>query len=121
MKTIDGLRVALGVAILTASLGAWAQASMTAAASAVVTSGPTNAKAVRQANRALRRKVYAAFGKHKEIDAGNISVVAKNGAITLSGTVAEASQIDTAGQLARGVPGVTSVTNKIMLQRPLGQ
>ncbi|WP_028222809.1 BON domain-containing protein [Paraburkholderia oxyphila] len=128
MQTIHGIRAALGVAILTASLGAWAQASVTAAASASATSeatvaksGPTSAKAMRQANRTLRRKVYAAFSKHKEIDAGNISVTARSGAIILNGTVAEASQIDTAGELAKDVPGVTSVTNRITLQRPLGQ
>lgn len=128
MQTIHGIRAALGVAILSASLGAWAQASATAAASASATAdatvpaaAPTSAKAMRQANRALRRKVYAAFAKHKEIDAGNISITAKSGAITLNGTVAEASQIDTAGQITRGVPGVTSVTNRIAVQRPLGQ
>ena len=116
MQTILGIRAALGVAILTVSLGAWPQASVSVAASS-----PTSAKEMRQANRALRRKVYAAFAKQKEIDAGNIGVTAKNGAITLTGTVAEASGIDTAGQLAKDVPGVTSVTNKIAVQRPLGE
>ncbi|WP_179405293.1 BON domain-containing protein [Burkholderia guangdongensis] len=128
MKMIEGIRAALGVVILTASLGAWAQASAPAATAAsamaaapAAVSGATSKKTIRQANRALRRKVYAALAKHKEIDAGSISVIAKGGAVTLNGTVAEASQITTAGEIAKGVSGVTSVTNKLTLQRPLGQ
>ncbi|MGF6702466.1 osmotically-inducible protein OsmY [Paraburkholderia sp. MM5496-R1] len=74
----------------------------------------------RQANRALRRQVYAAIGKHKEISAGNISVIAKGGAVTLSGTVTEVSQINQVAEIAKGVPGVTSVTNKLTVEKPFG-
>ena len=79
------------------------------------------AKATRQANRALRRKVYAALAKHKEIDAGDISITAKGGAVMISGTVPDASQINTVAEVAKGVAGVTSVTNKLTVQRPFGQ
>jgi osmotically-inducible protein OsmY len=64
--------------------------------------------------------VYAAIGKHKEISAGNISVTAKGGAVTLSGTVTDASQIAQVAEVAKGVPGVISVTNKLTVQKPLG-
>ncbi|MFM0500208.1 BON domain-containing protein [Paraburkholderia caffeinilytica] len=124
MKTIDGLRVALGVAIAVASIGAWSQdgASTAASAGAAVTaSGGTTAKAARQANRALRRKVYAALAKHKEIDAGNIGIAAKGGAVMLSGTVPDASQINTVAEVAKSVEGVTSVTSRITVQKPFGQ
>ncbi|MFT0172630.1 BON domain-containing protein [Paraburkholderia mimosarum] len=79
------------------------------------------AKASRQANRALRRKVYAALATHKEIDAGDIGITAKNGALMISGTVPDASQITTVIEVAKGVAGVTSVTSKLTVQRPFGQ
>jgi hyperosmotically inducible periplasmic protein len=124
MKTMDGLRVALGVAIAVASIGAWSQDGASAGASAgmaVTASGGMTAKEARQANRALRRKAYAALAKHKEIDAGDISITAKGGAVLLNGTVQEASQINTVAEVAKGVAGVTSVTSKLTVQKPLGQ
>jgi hyperosmotically inducible protein len=128
MKTIHGMRAALGVAILTASLGAWAQASapadMSASAPAgamAAAPGATSAKAMRQANRALRRKVYAALAQHKVAGAGNIGITAKGGAITLNGTVTDAPQIDAVAQVVKGVAGVTSVTNRLTVQRPIGE
>ena len=83
-------------------------------------SGATTAKTTRQANRALRRKVYAAIVKHKEIDAGNISVIAKDGAVTLDGTVVDATQIDKVTEIAKGVPGVVSVTSRLTIKKPFG-
>jgi osmotically-inducible protein OsmY len=74
----------------------------------------------RKADRALRRKVYAAIGKQKDISAGNISVTAKDGAITLNGSVTDASQVDKVAEIAKGVPGVTSVTNKLTVKKPFG-
>nr|WP_249206388.1 BON domain-containing protein [Burkholderia multivorans] len=123
-----GIRAAFGVAVAAVSIGAWAQSGASASMAASAPAGAGGAasagmspKAVRQANRALRRKVYAALARHKEIGAGSISVIAKGGAITLNGTVAEASQIETVEQVARDVAGVTSVTNRLAVQRPLGQ
>ncbi len=97
MKAVTALGLACGILIALASAHAWSQTSETSAAShgsVMAAPGATTAKATRQANRALRREVYAAIVKHKEIDAGNISVIAKEGAVTLDGTVADASQID---------------------------
>ncbi|MGA7779199.1 MAG: AMP-binding protein [Paraburkholderia sp.] len=74
----------------------------------------------RKANRALRRRVYAAIGKDKEISAGDISVIAKDGAVTLNGTVTETAQIGNAEAITRGVSGVTTVTNKLTVKKPLG-
>ncbi|CAE6730021.1 BON domain-containing protein [Paraburkholderia haematera] len=127
MKTMNGIRVALGVVIAAVSISAWAQdgasagASAGTASAAVTASGGMTAKAARQANRALRRKVYAALAKHKEIDAGDISITAKGGAVLITGTVPDASQINTVTEIVKGVAGVTSVTSKLTLQRPFGQ
>lgn len=124
MKPMNGLRAALGVAIAAASIGAWSQDGASAGASAgtaVTASGGMTAKAARQANRALRRKVYAALAKHKEIDAGDISITAKGGALMINGTVPDTSQIDTVAEVAKGVEGVTSVTSKLTVRKPFGQ
>ncbi|MFX1766203.1 BON domain-containing protein [Paraburkholderia sp. A1RI-2L] len=124
------MSVAASMAALLAggAVGVRAQGGETAGASASsaaqgATAAPaaSTAREVRKANRALSRKVYAALGKHKEIDAGNISIVARDGAVTLNGTVEEQSQIDTVAAVAKAVPGVKSVTNKLTVQRPLGQ
>ena len=105
--------------IALASTNAWSQpaaSSAAPAASAAPASGST-----RQANRALRRAVYAAFAKDKSIDAGSIGVSAKNGAVTLTGTVDEAAQIDKAAALAKDVPGVVSLQNKLTVKRGFSQ
>ncbi|CAE6851693.1 hypothetical protein R75461_07505 [Paraburkholderia nemoris] len=124
MKTDTVLRMAGGILIALASVHTWSQTSEPSAASsgsAIAASAGETPKETRQANRALRRKVYAAIGKHKEIAAGNISVVTKGGAVTLDGTVVDASQIDKVAEIAKGVPGVTSITNRLTVKKPFGQ
>lgn len=124
MKTMNGLRAALGIAIAAVLINAWAQDGTPVGASAgaaLTASGGMTAKAARQANRALKRKVYAALVKHKEIDAGDIGIAAKGGAVAISGTVPDASQINTVVEVVKGVAGVTSVTSKLTVQRPFGQ
>ncbi|MEX3968756.1 BON domain-containing protein [Paraburkholderia sp. EG286B] len=125
MKTNWALGIARGVLIASASVHAWAQAGASDAiaasnGTAVAGSGSTTAKDIRKADRALRRKVYSAIVTHKEINAGNISVIAKGGAVTLDGTVVDASQIDKVSEIAKGVPGVTSVTNRLTDKKPFG-
>ncbi|MEX3968929.1 BON domain-containing protein, partial [Paraburkholderia sp. EG286B] len=118
MKRNWALGIAGGVLIASASVHVWAQAGASEASAAsngtaVAASGSTTAKDIRKADRTLRRKVYSAIVTHREINAGNISVIAKGGAVTLDGTVVDASQIDKVSEIAKGVPGVTSVTNKL--------
>src|SRR6516225_4628308 len=125
MTTTRALGIASAALIALASVHAWGQPGATEAsaasnATAVAASGGTTARDIRKANRALRKKVYAAIAKYKEINAGDISVVAKSGAVTLDGTVVDASQIDKVAEIARGVPGVTSVTNRLTIQKPFG-
>ncbi|MBP0590664.1 BON domain-containing protein [Paraburkholderia sp. LEh10] len=127
MKSNQAVQLAVATLIVVMSTNAWSQSGQTASApanapgaSATAASGavaPANGK---KADRALRRKVYAAIGKQKEISAGNISVTAKNGAVTLNGSVTDASQIDKVVEITKGVPGVTSVTNKLTVQKPFG-
>jgi osmotically-inducible protein OsmY len=123
MKTIKTFRLAVGAVIVATSMTAWSQTSDTASASgtsAMAASGSAAPAPGRKANRALRRQVYNAIAKHKEISAGDISVIAKDGAVTLNGTVTDASQVGKVAEIAQGVPGVTSVTNKLTVQKPFG-
>lgn len=128
MKSNHVVKLAVAVLFVAASMRAWSQsgqpasapASVPGGASAMAGSGTAAPATGRKADRALRRKVYAAIGKQKEISAGNISVTAKDGAITLNGSVTDASQIDKVAEIAKGVPGVTSVTNKLAVKKPFG-
>jgi len=128
MNKIKGLGVSVGALVVAFSMNAWAQngaasgaPASAAGASAMVASAAAAPETGRKANRALRRKVYAAISQHKEISAGDISVIARDGAVTLNGTVTDASQIDKVAQITKAVPGVTSVTNKLVVQgRPFG-
>ncbi|WP_310629925.1 BON domain-containing protein [Paraburkholderia sp.] len=117
-STVFGLAAASIVAI---SLSAWSQTPATASDAAGAASGASaSAPTGRKADRALRRKVYAEIVKVKEIRAGDISVSAKDGAVTLNGTVTDAAQIPKVEAIARGVPGVVSVTNKLTVKKPFG-
>ncbi|WP_321923001.1 BON domain-containing protein [Burkholderia sp. BCC1998] len=125
MKSIHVRALAIVALILAASGHAWSQPGQAAsapvgmpAASASTAESVAAPVSTRKANRALRRKVYAAIGKYKKISAGNISVVARGGAVTLSGTVTDTAQVNEVAQIAKGVPGVTSVTNKLTVQKP---
>ncbi|CAB3732931.1 hypothetical protein LMG24238_05899 [Paraburkholderia sediminicola] len=126
MKTIKTLGLAVATLSVAMSVTTWCQAgeaaSTPSSAQGASTTAGSGAAALtgRKADRALRRKVYAAIGKYKEINAGDISVIAKDGAVTLNGTVTEAAQIGKAEAIAQGVPGVTSVTNKLTVKKPFG-
>jgi hyperosmotically inducible protein len=106
MKTIKTLELAIAALFVAASTTAWSQSGEASSApnsaqgaSGMMASGAA-APAGRKADRALRRRVYAAIGKDKEISAGDISVIAKDGAVTLNGTVTEAAQIGKAEAIA---------------------
>jgi hyperosmotically inducible protein len=61
--------------------------------------------------------VRKAITKAGGIDVANIVVRSKGGAITLEGTVPDQAQIDKAEEAAKGVQGVTSVSNKLTVQQ----
>lgn len=126
MNVVNTLRLACGALIVALAAGhVWSQpgtASGPAAASAAAESeGAASSGSSKKSNRTLRRAVYAAISKDKSIDAGSIGVSAKNGDVTLTGTVDEAAQIDKAAALAKGVPGVVSVQNKLTVRRGFSQ
>jgi osmotically-inducible protein OsmY len=112
MKAFPAIKMIGGALIVLASINAYAQASDAAAPAA---SAPT-AKQVKQANRALSRKVRGALAKTKGLSVANITVRARGGDVTLAGSVPEQAQIDIATQAAQGVAGVTSVKNALTIR-----
>ncbi|WP_241974959.1 MULTISPECIES: BON domain-containing protein [unclassified Paraburkholderia] len=124
MRKATALNLAVSGMIALTSITTWAQPGQTAAAStgsAKAASAGVDAKAAKRANRELAKQVRTAIAKEKSIDAANISVKAKSGAVTLYGTVPAAPQIDTAAVVAKAVPGVTSVKNQIVVAKTFGQ
>lgn len=126
MTRIKTLELVVGAWFVAASASAWSQPGDAASASAGVqaasgvTASGAAAPAGRKADRALRRRVYAAIAKDKDINAGDISVVARDGVLTLNGTVTDAAQISKTEAITQGVSGVRSVINKLTVKKPLG-
>lgn len=119
MKPIQMLRLAGVAVVLVASVSAWSQTSDSGAAAgpsgSPSASAGTSKKAVRKANRALSRQVTQALQKGG-VDVVGMNVIAKNGAITLAGYAQDATQIDRATSIAKGVSGVRSVKNSLTIQ-----
>ncbi|AXL53691.1 lipoprotein [Paraburkholderia caffeinilytica] len=113
MKRIHGFGIAIFMTIVTAPCAVFAQGSagMVAQASSSLVLAPT-AKEIRKANHQLENKIRSALDKAK-ISPVNLAVIAKNGAVTLLGEVASATEVTRAGDVARSVAGVSSVNNKL--------
>jgi hyperosmotically inducible protein len=113
MKATHAVRLVCGALVVLASLNVSAQES--AAASASAKPAASDAKAVKAADRALQKDVLRALSKTKGLRVAAITVRARNGVVTLEGTVPEQSQVGLATQVAEGVEGVKSVTNALTL------
>ena len=114
MKRYKGVQYmfCLAVALAAASV----QAQDGDAGEASVSSAPS-AKEVRAANRILRKAVLRSLSRTKGLNVDRIVVVAKGGSILLEGYVPERDQIDLATSTAQDVPGVTEVTNRLIVAR----
>jgi osmotically-inducible protein OsmY len=100
-------------ACLSFSLSSYAQSSD--ATSNAGMSPPANSSKATPNDRALAKAVRRALAKGQGVDVSNVFVRARGGAVTLSGTVGDNGQINQAGEIARTVPGVTSVSNRLSL------
>ncbi|WP_322044746.1 BON domain-containing protein [Paraburkholderia sp. J67] len=78
-------------------------------------SAPAHSGHATKADRTLARAVRRALGKTSGFDVSGVFVRARDGAVTLSGTVRNGDQIRQAEDVTRSVQGVTSVTNKLSL------
>ena len=115
MKVNNILKFASGALMVIASINAWPQTSESAATS-TAPAAEGSAKATRQANRALSKKVLRALSKGG-VETIHINAIAKGGAVTLAGAVTDPSQSDKATEIAKSVPGVTSVKNALTLKQ----
>jgi len=114
MKSVGFLKTLGSVVAMVVACNVYAQASGATATATGTTAAPAaTAKASKKANSQLGRKVRAALAKTQGIDVSNIAVRARGGAVTLTGSVPDQGQIDAAGEAAKGVAGVTSVSNKL--------
>lgn len=110
MKAMQMLK-ALGVVVcVSVASSAWAQSS-----DAMAPASAPGAKATKKADRKLGQDVRRALSKAQGFDVSNVFVRARGGAVVLTGTVPEGGQVAQAEEVAKTVPGVTSVTNKITI------
>ena len=84
------------------------------------TSSATTKKTVRAEDRQTAKAIRRAFAKTKGLDATNIHVRARGGAILLDGSVPDASQIPLAQAAAQAVQGVQTVRNGLTVKEPGG-
>ncbi|MDR0245031.1 MAG: BON domain-containing protein [Burkholderia sp.] len=89
---------------------AQASAPMQAPASAGLS--PSQRKA---ADRKLKRRVSTALARTKNLNVARILVRVRDGGVTLSGSVTDTTQANLAATVARGVDGVTSVSNQLRI------
>jgi hyperosmotically inducible protein len=118
MKSVKTLKLIGSALIVVVSINAWSQTGESAASSTQSSMAPAeggSAKAARQANRALSKKVIRALSKGG-VKTSGINVIAKGGAVALAGSVTDPAQIDKAGEVAKGVSGVTSVKNALTVK-----
>lgn len=68
----------------------------------------------------LEADVAAALARAGTIDASRVEVTAADGTVTLQGFVGSLAEIDTAGEVAAGVEGVTVVDNRLLVEAGMG-
>jgi hyperosmotically inducible periplasmic protein len=113
-RSLQAAAIVLGWVTLSCAYAQDAGASAFAApVSAPTASAASGKRAMKAADRNLARAVRKAVEHRKGLDATRIAIVARNGNVTLTGSVPEAGQVDMAVQSAKGVPGVTAVVNRL--------
>jgi hyperosmotically inducible protein len=113
MKGNAGLRYVILLVVVLAAASVQAQGGDTGEVSA--SSAPI-AKEIRAANRLLRKAVLRTLSRTRGLNVDRVVVVAKGGSILLEGYVPESNQIDLATSAAQAVPGVTTVTNRLIVR-----
>lgn len=77
-----------------------------------------NWKLMSKADRLLAKQVRRALVRVKGLSADRIVVIARNGEVTLGGSVPDAQQIGVAVATAKGVSGVREVTDSLSVREP---
>ncbi|MEM5383630.1 BON domain-containing protein [Paraburkholderia phymatum] len=112
MKARNVVKLLVAVGCMTPMSGVYAQASdsMSMASSPAAHSGKATS-----ADKKLARDVRKALAKTPNFNVSNVYVKARDGVVTLSGSVPDGPQIEQAADVTKGVPGVTSVSNHLTL------
>src|SRR5437868_7071378 len=112
MKACNVVKLLLVAGCVTLTWNVYAQASnaMPATSSPAAPSGKAT-----PADKKLARDVRKALSKAPNFNVSNVYVKARGGFVTLSGSVSDGSQLQQAAEVAKGVPGVTSVSNHLTL------
>jgi hypothetical protein len=100
---------------LAAAAGLWASSFGFAGEPARHTIDPTPAAAV-QADQALADAVAQRLGQTAHLSGYQVEIAVVNGTVELSGTVATAAQHDEVIRIARGVPKVKLVSDRVAVQ-----
>lgn len=115
----------IGFAVLTASLCtstlAFADAEYPSSQAIHTPKDPIAAaerKSANKADRLLAKNVRKALTQSNDVDLARMTVLAKSGKVTLSGSVPEEDQIQLAEQHAKAVAGVTTVANRLVIATP---
>jgi hyperosmotically inducible protein len=116
MKRIQWVMPIIGIVVALGMDNTYAQGGPDNASTTLPAASAPTAKEVRAENRKLRKAVLLALSKTRGLNVDRIVVVAKGGSILLEGYVPEANQIDLATSVAQGVPGVTAVSNTLIVQ-----
>jgi hyperosmotically inducible periplasmic protein len=115
MKSMAFLKTLGAVVCVTVACSVYAQDNSAASGAQAAATAPATPQ--KKVDRKLGNTVRKALSKAQGLDVSHIAVRARNGAVTLTGTVMDQGQIDQAGQVAQGVAGVTSVTNKLAVKQ----
>jgi hyperosmotically inducible periplasmic protein len=109
---VVNLLVVAGCVMVTSNVYAQASNAMPMASSPAASSGKAT-----PADKKLVREVRKALSKAPDFDVSNVYVKARGGVVTLTGSVPDGPQIQQAADVAKGVPGVMSVSNHLTLFR----
>lgn len=105
----------IGATLVALSIGVAHAQTDTGASAPVPASSKESRKQLRAENRALAKRVRQALAHTKGLTSSGITVIAKSGAVTLTGTVPDQAQIGLAEATAKNVSGVTSLKNNLTL------
>ncbi|MBP0590595.1 BON domain-containing protein [Paraburkholderia sp. LEh10] len=114
MKARNALKLIVVAGCIALASNVYAQASDSMSMASTPAASTWKGKAT-PADKKLARDVRKALSKAPNFNVSNVFVRARNGAVTLSGSVVDGSQIAQATEVTKGVDGVTSVSNKLTL------
>lgn len=114
-RILQGLFVITLLGVIGSACAQPASSAIDSAAQASSASAATSAKAAKSADRKLAHQVSTALGRTRGLNATRIIVRARDGSVTLSGSVPDTGQISLAVDAAQQVEGVKAVKNVLRI------